>query len=122
MSVPPKRAIKGKGHGDQFIALGTAPVVQVAGSAPSKAPIKREGQHPTGSSGSSVAKKPRMDKPISVESYELLHRLENEGSEERTNGYILASLTSVKASRGKDSLSMLTLLYHGKQDPAAFQR
>lgn len=115
---PSKRGIKGKGgHGDQFIALGTAPAPPVP--VPPK-PTKRD-MVPS-SSSSSAAKKPRLDKPISVESYELLSRLESESNGERIVGYILSSLSSVKASRGKDSLTMLTLLYHAKNDPSPFQK
>lgn len=113
---PSKRGIKGKGgHGDQFIALGTAPPAPV----PPK-PTKRD-LIPS-SSSSSTAKRPRLDKPISVESYELLDRLESESNGERIVAYILSSLSSVKASRGKDSLTMLTLLYHAKNDPSPFQK
>lgn len=113
---PSKRGIKGKGHGDQFIALGTAPAAPV----PVPKPTKRD-LIPSSSSYSAV-KKPRLDKPVSVESYELLDRLESESSGERIVGYILSSLSSVKASRGKDSLTMLTLLYHAKNDPSPFQK
>lgn len=117
MSVPPsKRGLKGKGQGDQFIALGTTPAPSIA--APPKS-TKRDAP-PSGSC--SVAKKQRVDKPINVESYELLGHLEREGSEDKAVGCILSSLSSVKASRGKDSLIMLTLLYHGKLNPSSFRK